>query len=173
MKMIEEIDAEDICVKAPVDDPDIPVWSEVMAAAPDPADPDQAVLLNVPFLVDGLNFGDIVRLGAPDELDVRPIVEVVVASGHVRLMAATVPGEAGELIAELERMFPGYALQIEGAESRLLAISVHPDVDPVEVAVVIERWLALDAEDDEESVAISPLIDTEIGPVHWPSAGRL
>ena len=47
--------------------------SETIHALPDPADPDQAVIQNVPFFVDGLNFGDIVRLGPPDDIGVRPI----------------------------------------------------------------------------------------------------
>ena len=60
-------DADRVRVAAPVIELDLPVCREVMTALADPADPDQAVLVNVPFLVDGLNFGDLVRLGEPDE----------------------------------------------------------------------------------------------------------
>jgi hypothetical protein len=73
----------------------VPHWrictSETMHALPDPAHPDQAVFQNVPFFVDGLNFGDVVRLGPPDELGVRPIEAVVTTNGHVRFLALTGP----------------------------------------------------------------------------------
>jgi hypothetical protein len=167
MSTAECIDDETIRVKAPVGDPDIPIWTEVMAAAPDPADRNQAVLLNVPFLVDDLNFGDIVRLGAADECGVRPIVEAVVASGHARITAAAEPGEADDLVAELERIFPAYALRIEGHSESLLSISVHPDLDPDEVFDSVEAWLAAGTE-EEERVAIGPIVETELGPVRWP-----
>jgi hypothetical protein len=165
--MTDDIDSESIRVNAPVDDPELPILTEVMWAAPDPADPDQAVLLNVPVIVDGLNFGDIVRLGPVDECGVRPIVEVVLASGHVRLGALTEPGEAADLIAELERMFPAYALRIEGHSERLLSISIHPDLDPDEVSAVVEAWLEADA-DEDEGLAVGPIIETELGPIRWP-----
>ena len=167
MSATHEIDPDGIRVSAPVDDPDLPILTEVMWAAPDPADPDQAVLLNVPVIVDGLNFGDIVRLGPVDECGVRPIVEVVLASGHVRLGALTEAGEAAGLIAELERMFPPYALRIEGHSEWLLSISVHPDLDPDEVVAVIEAWLGA-AADAEEGLAIGPIVETELGRVRWP-----
>jgi len=156
-----------IRVAAPVDDPDVPVFSEVMDALRDPADPNQAVLVNVPFLVDGLNYGDVVRLGPADECGVRPIVEVVVASGHVHLLAATERDEACELIAHLERSFPSYALQIEGAHGNLLAISVHPHLDPDAVEAAIAAWLGADAVDEEEGLALGPSCETELGPVFW------
>jgi Domain of unknown function (DUF4265) len=167
MSTTDCMDAGSVRVKAPVDDPDIPIWTEVMTAAPDPADPDQAVLLNVPFLVDGINFGDIVRLGSAGECGVRPIVEVVLASGHVRISAATEPGEAADLVAELERTFPAYALRIEGHTDQLLSISIHPDLDPEEVFEAVEAWLAADAV-EEEGLAIGPIIETELGRVRWP-----
>ncbi|MGH2953856.1 MAG: DUF4265 domain-containing protein [Solirubrobacterales bacterium] len=167
MSATDHLDAESIRVKAPVDDPDIPIWTEVMSADPDPADPDQAVLLNVPFLVDGINFGDIVRLGPAEECGVRPIVEIVLASGHVRISAATEPGEAADLVAELERTFPAYALRIEGHSDQLLSISIHPDLDPEEVFDTVAAWLAADAVEGE-GLAISPIIETELGRVRWP-----
>jgi hypothetical protein len=159
----EEIDAT-IRVSAPVADPDVPVWNEVMWAAPDPADPDQAVLLSVPFLVDDLNFGDLVRLGAVDDCGVRPILEVVIPSGHVRVMAATDPDGAVGLASELERTFPDHALRIEGSNG-VLSVSIHPDLDPDEVIDVIVPWIAVDAEDDEEGLAISPILETRPGPI--------
>src|SRR5687768_7047835 len=105
--------AEAIRVAAPVIDADIPVCSEVMHALPDPSDPDQAVLVNVPVMVDGLNYGDIVRLAPEDDFGVRRIVEVVVASGHQHMLAAVEDGEAQDLVNELERMFPSWALRVE------------------------------------------------------------
>jgi hypothetical protein len=164
--------SETIRVNAPVGDPELGIITEVMSAAPDPADPDQAVLLNAPFLVDGLNFGDLVRLGPDDECGVRPIVEVVTASGHVHLMAATEPGDAHLLAAELERTYPGYAIRIEGAYARMLSVSIHPDLDPHDVAGTIAAWLAIDPEadpDSEDGLALSPVFDTQVGPIEWPS----
>jgi hypothetical protein len=159
--------AETIRVAAAVTDFDIPVCSEVMNALPDPADPDQAVLASVPVLVDEMNFGDIVRLGAEDEDGIRPIEEVVVASGHVHLLAAAEDGGAPELAAELERMFPAYALRLVHASHSVLSVSVHPDVDPAEVSAVIEAWLGADAE-PEEGLAVSSPCETELGPLSVP-----
>ncbi len=158
-------DAERIPVGVPVADAGIPLWSEVLSALPDPADPDQAMLANVPFLNDGLNFGDLVRLGEPDELGIRPVVEVVLASGHVHMIAATEPNEARELADEIQRHFPSYALRIEAAHGHLLAVSAHPDLDPAALAEVIEAWLAAEAEDDEEGVALGRACSTRLGPL--------
>ena len=85
---------ETIRVSAPVNEPELPSL-EVMHALADPADPDQAMLANVPVLVDEINYGDLVRLGPEDECGVRPVLEVVVPSGHVHLLAAAEPGEVG------------------------------------------------------------------------------
>ena len=159
-----------IRVSAPVGDPDVPAWSEVMHAAPDPADPDQAVLLNVPFLVDEINFGDLVRLGPEDERGVRPILEVVLASGHVHLIAATDPDETAYLIAELERTFPAYSLRIERARGGLVSVSAHPDVEPGDVFEVVSRWLASEAEVEEEGLARSPPLETRLGELDWPAS---
>jgi hypothetical protein len=164
-------DAEVIRVNAPVDDPELGIHTEVMSAAPDPADPDQAIVLNAPFLLDCLNFGDLVRLGPEDECGVRPIVEVVTASGHVHVLAATAPGDAHLLAAELERTFADYAIRIEGAQGSVLSVSIHPHLDADEVADVIAAWLAANPEADEESEdgpAFSPIFETRLGPVEWP-----
>jgi Domain of unknown function (DUF4265) len=163
-------DVDTIRVAAPVNELEIPICSEVMYALPDPADPDQAVLANVPFLVDELNYGDLVRLGEEDEHGVRPILEVVVASGHVHLLAATEPGEGFELVAELERNFPSYALVVTEANDHLLSIGVHPDIDPGDVSAVVQAWLGADATDPEEELAIGPPCETELGPLAWIGA---
>jgi hypothetical protein len=163
-----------IRVNAPVDDPDIPVWTEVLHAAQDPADPDQAVLINVPFLVDGLNFGDLVRLGVEDDRGVRPILEVAMASGCVHVLVAAGEDHAGELVGELEELFPVHALRIEGAHAELLSMSIHPDLDPDEVVGVVADFLeaAEDFNPDlEEGPAIGPVCQSELGPLTWPIAG--
>lgn len=162
-----ETRTDHIRVAAPVAELDIPICSEVMNALPDPADPDQAVLASVPFLVDELNYGDIVRLGPEDECGVRPIVEVVVASGHAHVLVATEPGEGYELVAELQRRFPAYALRLTEANDHLLSVSVHPDLDPDEVIAVMEAWLGGDVEDPEEGLAIAPPSETELGRLDW------
>jgi hypothetical protein len=158
--------AETVRVAAPVLELEIPICKEVMFALPDPADPDQAVIVSVPFLVGGLNFGDIVRLGDEDEAGVRPILEVVVASGHAHLLAATEPDEGFELIAELERTFPSHALRIAAANDHLLSISVHPELDHAEVGAVVAAWIGTGAGSDEEP-ALSEPCETELGPLDW------
>ena len=163
-------DADGVRVAAPVVEFDLPVCREVMTALADPADADQAVLVNVPFLVDGLNFGDLVRLGEPDEVGIRPVLEVVVASGHVHLIAATEPGDAPGLAAQLERTFPSYALRVAAANESLVAVSVHPDLDPEDVSDVIEAWLGAEAEDPDEGLAVGEPCATEVGPMAWADA---
>lgn len=158
--------AEAIRVAAPVIDADIPVCSEVMDALPDPSDPDQAILVNVPVMVDGLNYGDIVRLAPQDELGVRRIVEVVVASGHQHLLAAVEDGEAHDLVNELERMFPSWALRVEAASATILSVSVHPHLDPDAVGEVIAGWLAEDS-DEGEGLAMTLPCPSEVGRVAW------
>lgn len=156
-----------IRVSAPVDEHEIAVGREVLLALPDPADADQAILQNVPFLNEGLNYGDLVKLGPADDLGIRPIVAVQIPSGHVHMLAATEPGEASELAAELERTFPSYALRIEASRERLVAVSAHPDLDPAEVHAVIEAWLVEEAEDDEEGLALTDPAESRIGPLRW------
>jgi hypothetical protein len=158
---------ETIRVAAPVVDADIPVCSEVLNALPDPADSNQAIVVNVPVLVDWLNFGDIVRLAPADEAGVRPIVEVVVASGHVHLLAATGPGEGPDLVAELERMFPSWAFRFALASDTVMSVSVHPHLDAEEVADVIAAWLAEDLEDLEDAVAMTEPCRSDLGTVTW------
>jgi hypothetical protein len=174
MRLIRDTTAEMIRVNAPVEDPDVPIWTEVMHAAPDPASPDQAVIVNVPFMVDGLNFGDLVRVGPEDECGVRPIIEVVVPSGCVHVLVAGPPEGARDLIGELEELFPTWALRIENGNDTLLSMSIHPDLDPDDVIGVVEDLLEEAGEFDpelEEGPAIGPLCESVPGPVAWPVAG--
>ena len=155
-----------IRVRAPIDGPGNLPPSEVMHAAPDPAADDQGVLLNAPFLVEWLNYGDIVRLGAEDESGVRPILEVVAASGHARVMVDVGPLEADDLAARLRDRFPTWGLRMEGNGRSLLTVSVHPDLDPEEVAGAMDEWFDGQGVDDEDDdVAISEVMRTVIGPV--------
>lgn len=163
----ENTDVDTIRVAAPVIDANIPVCSEVMYALPDPSDPDQAVLINVPVMVDGLNFGDIVRLAPEDDFGVRRIVEVVVASGHQHLLVAVEEGEAADLVNELERMFPSWALRVEGASETVLSISVHPHLDADVVGAVIAGWLAEDPDELEDELAMTVPCPSELGRVAW------
>ena len=167
MKSEQKTQDAEIRVAAPVIDAGIPVCSEVMAALPDPSDPDQAVLVNVPVMVDGLNYGDIVRLAPEDDFGVRRIVEVVVASGHQHMLAAVAEGEAQDLVNELERMFPSWALRIEGASARILSISVHPHLHPDDVGSVIAGWLAEELDDVHEDLAMTYPCPSELGRVAW------
>jgi len=161
---------ETIRVSAPVNEPELPSL-EVMHALADPADHGQAVLVNVPVLVDGINYGDLVRLGSEDECGVRPILEVVVPSGHVHFLAASEPGEVLDLAAELERTHPAYALRMEAASESVLSVSVHPDVDPEDVVVTAAAWLRVDPDDLEEGPAVGAPCASEAGPIAGAMAG--
>ena len=167
--MMSELNNTDAAIRvaAPVIDAGIPVCSEVMSALSDPSDPDQAVLVNVPVMVDGLNYGDIVRLAPEDALGVRRIIEVVVASGHQHMLAAVQEGEARDLVNELERMFPSWALRIEAASPTILSISVHPHLDPDDVGAVVAGWLSEDLDDAEEDVSMTSPCASELGLVAW------
>jgi hypothetical protein len=174
VKLNRETSTDTIRVSAPVDDPDVPMWNEVMHAMPDPASPDQAVLANVPFIVDGLNFGDLVRVGPEDECGVRPILEVVVPSGCVHVLAATAD-RAAELVDELEELYPIWAVKVEGADGSLVSISIHPDVDPHEVIGVVADLLEASGEFDpglEEGPAIGSVCESFPGPIAWPAGRR-
>jgi hypothetical protein len=160
----DHTDAE-IRVAAPVIDADIPICSEVMYALPDPSDPDQAILVNVPVMVDGINYGDLVRIAPEDDFGVRRIVEVVVASGHQHMLVAVEEGEGADLVNELERMFPTWALRIEGASATVLSVSVHPHIDADNVGAVIAEWLAEDL--DDEGLAMTFPCPSELGLVAW------
>ena len=162
-------DAERIRVAAPVIDAGIPVCSEVLEALPDPSDPDQAIVVNVPVMVDGLNYGDLVRLAPENEFGFRRIVEVVVASGHQHMLACVQEGEAADLVNELERMFPSWALRVERASGTILSVSVHPHLDPDEVGVVVAGWLAEDS-DVDEGLAMTLPQASELGQVVWASS---
>jgi len=163
----ENTNAGKVRVAAPVIEADIPVCSEVMYALPDPSDPDQAVLINVPVMIDWLNYGDIVRLAPEDDFGVRRIVEVIVASGHQHLLVAVEEGESADLVNELERMFPSWALLVAGMSPTVLSVSVHPHLDADEVGQVIAGWLAEDDDDLEDTLAMTFPCPSELGAVAW------
>ena len=171
----QHLGGEHIRVAAPVGDPELPIVSEVLHALPDPADADQAVLVHVPFLTDGLNYGDIVRLGPEDEHGVRPVLGAVVASGHAHFLVATEPGDGRALIAELERALPPYALRFACAREDLFSVSLHPDLDREAVLTLVEEWLGVDSDEDGEGAAlgadpaVGPLCVTALGPLGRPA----
>jgi hypothetical protein len=165
---MDEIDeaAGTIRVRAPIHEAGL--GTECMSAAPDPVSEDQAILLNTPFWVDSLNYGDVVKLGRPDDIGLRPITEVVVASGHCHVLALTGEHPTAGLYQVLIQDFPDYALRIEGHADSLLCVSVHPDFDPEEVLEVMALWLDEQGAEDDEDVALSPIFETQVGPLEWP-----
>lgn len=80
----KSISPETLRVRAPAE-PGLPIKSETMHARPDPANPkgglDQRSLLHRLA-----QLRDLVRVGEEDDAGVRPITEVLTASGHVRVM---------------------------------------------------------------------------------------
>lgn len=163
----EHTQSETIRVAAPVADAGLNVCSEVMHALPDPADPDQAILVNVPVLADGINFGDLVRLEPEDDFGVRRIEAVVVPSGHVHLLTAVEDGEAPDLVAELERMFPSYALKVEAMSATIVSVSVHPHLDAGDVTSVIASWLGFEQDEDPFELPIGEPEGSEVGRISW------
>lgn len=162
---------ETLKVRAPISDPaDVGPRFETMHARIDPAADDQAVVINTPFFVDYLNYGDIVRVGESED-NICPIVEVVAASGHRRVMTFTGRHDAGGLVEHLCDRFPEHALRLERSgppHPHMLTVSVHPDFDPEEVVDEIADWLdAQGATPDDAS--ISPTVETQLGPVEWPA----
>jgi hypothetical protein len=139
--------------------------SETMHALPDPADPDQAVIQNVPFFVDGLNFGDIVRLGPADDIGIRPIEGVAVPSGCVRFLVVIGPFLEADLIDDLADHFGFPAVRAESGEG-LISVSVHPDLEPDEVAFEVILWFEeRGANPDDHGVGISEFFESEVGPL--------
>lgn len=139
---------------------------ETMHAFPDPADPDQAVIVNVPFFVNGLNFGDVVRLGKPDEIGIRPVEAIVIPSGHTRFLALTGFLSAPDLVDRLHHAFPSYALRIEGDGEGLLSVSVHPDLVPDEVVYEVFDWFEEEGiVPGDESVGVTSLFESRVGPL--------
>jgi hypothetical protein len=144
--------------------------SETMHALHDPAHPDQAVIQNISFFVDGLNFGDVVRLGPPDEIGIRPIEAVVIRSGCVRFLVLTGPLPEPDLIERLSDLFPPPVVRAECGNG-LIAVSVHPDLEPEEAVYEVFDWFVvrgIPAGDD--SVGVSNLFESEIGPLGYPPA---
>ena len=91
----------------------------------------------------------------------------MVASGHQHMLAAVEEGEAADLVNELERMFPSWALRVERASETILTVSVHPHLDPDDVGAIIAAWLAEDLDDEEESLAMTFPCPSELGLVAW------
>jgi hypothetical protein len=142
--------------------------SETMHALPDPADPNQAVIQNVPFFVDGLNFGDVVRLGPPDEIGIRPIEAIVTPSGCVHFTVLTGELPERDLVAYLSDLFHPLGVRIESGDG-LLAVSVHPDFDPVQVVHAVFDWFEeLDPRPPDDLFGVSRIFETEVGPAGYP-----
>lgn len=165
---MRESSEETICVRGHVG-PDLPIGDETMHALPDPADPSQAILVNVPFFVDGLNFGDIIRLGEP-EYDVYPIEAVVLPSGHVRFLLFLEDQPVTAFFERMEEAFPGNTIRMEHGGDGLVAISMHPDIDPDDVFEELIDWLAEHVPDDDEmwdrpAFCITEPITSRIGPL--------
>jgi hypothetical protein len=144
--------------------------SETMHALPDPADSGQAVIQNVPFFVDGLNFGDVVRLGPPDEIGIRPIDAVVIPSGCVRFLVVTGLHCESDLVAHLACLFSPHEVRMEIGEG-LISVSVHPDREPEEVVFEVFDWFEQQGvPPGDDSVGVSNLFESEVGPMGYPPA---
>ena len=143
--------------------------SETMAALPDPADRNQAIVQNVPFFVDAVNFGDIVRLGAPDEIGIRPIEAVVVPSGCVHFVVLVGALSEAALTERLVGLFPFPEIRIESGHG-LLAISVHPDLAPEEVVSQVFDWFEhQEPPPGDDDFGVTNLFESEVGPLGYPA----
>jgi hypothetical protein len=166
---VRESNHSTICVGATVGS-DLPFSRETMHALPDPADSAQAVLQNVPFFVDGLNFGDLVRIGERDDIGVHPIEAVVQPGGHVRVLLFLEDQPVAALFERMAHLFPDCALRMENGGDGLVAISMHPDLDPEDVFEALLDWVAEHVPEDEDhwdntAFCISEPIHTTVGPL--------
>jgi hypothetical protein len=142
--------------------------SETMHALSDPADRDQAVIQNVPFFVDAVNFGDLVRLGSPDALGVRPIEAVVLPSGCVHFVILTASLSEPDLTEHLLRLFPFPEIRFESGHD-LLAVSLHPDLPPEYVLHEVFDWFERQhLPPDHDFFEITELFQSEAGPLGYP-----
>ena len=104
----------------------------------------------------------------PDEIGIRPIEAIVAPSGHRRFLALTGPLSAPELVEHLCDIFPEYGIQTESGEG-LLAVSVHPDLDPDEVAFEVVLWFEEQGVlPSDHSVGITEPLASEVGPLREP-----
>jgi hypothetical protein len=140
---------------------------ETMHALPDPADRDQAVIRNVPFFVDGVNFGDLVRLGPPDPTGIRPVEAVVVPSGCVHFVVLTASLSEPDLMEHLLDRFPFPEIRFESGHE-LLAVSLHPHLSPERVLCEILDWFARQRLPADDAFEITELFQSEIGPLGYP-----
>ena len=142
--------------------------SETMQALPDPADRNQAVIQNVPFFVDAINFGDVVRIGPPDDAGVRAIEAVAIPSGCVHFVVLVGTLSESRLIAHLGRLFPFPAVRIECGHG-LLAVSVHPELAAEEVVSEIFDWFERqEPSPGDDDFGVTNLFESEIGPLGYP-----
>lgn len=146
---------------------------ESMPARPDPAADDQAILVAAPALCDYVNFGDVVRVGPPTN-GARPMLDVLVASGHERVVAITSRHKPEALASYLRTLHPAeHLLRIGVMQPSLVAVSVHPDLDATEVQSDIADWLDDQGARDDREASISPVFESTIGPVHWPAGSEV
>jgi hypothetical protein len=142
--------------------------SETMQALPDPADRKQAVIQNVPFFVDAVNFGDVVRLGPPDQTGIRPIEAVVIPSGCIHFVVLVGTLSEARLTDHLTQLFPSPRVRIESGHG-LLAVSVHPDLAPEEVVYEIFDWFERqEPSPGDDDFGVTNLFESEVGPLGYP-----
>lgn len=141
-------------VAAPVVELGEQICTEVLYALPDPANHDQAIIASVPVLAHAINYGDLVRLGSPDDDGNRPVLEVVKPSGNVHIVAAAETGEAHQLAAMLERRYPAHTIRTQVARETVVSVSVHPDLCVDEVTDAIVEWFSADPDREGEMPAI-------------------
>lgn len=156
-------------VRAPISDPEPGgLQFETMHARKDPAADDQAVLVNAPFFCDYVNYGDLIRVGEPQD-GACPLLEVVTASGHCKVVTITGGSSIVGLGEYLTDLYANHELRMEGDGKTLLCVSVHPDVVAEGVRDNIADWLD-DNGESPDTASISPPIQTVLGTVEWPDA---
>jgi hypothetical protein len=101
-------------------------------------------------------------------MGIRQIEEIVTPSGCVHFTVLTGDLPQADLVAYLRDLFHPYAVRIESGEG-LLAVSVHPDLEPEEVVYSVFDWLEdLETPPAEDTFGVSRLFESEVGPLGYP-----
>jgi hypothetical protein len=101
---------------------------------------------------------------------IRLIEAVVIPSGCVRFLVLTGPLPEPDLVEHLSDLFPPPEIRAECGEG-LVAVSVHPGLEPEEPVYELFDWFeARGIPPGDESVGVSRVFESEIGPLGYPPA---
>ena len=78
------------------------------------------------------------------------------------------PFSEADLAEHLADLFPLHEVRVETGDG-LLAVSVHPDLVPEEAVFEVFDWFETrGAAPDNDSIGVSHLLESEVGPLGYP-----